>query len=136
MRQAVFLCSHGGAKSVIASAWFNRLAGAQELPIQAVALASVDPYSRVPEPVAAMLAAEGDDVSAFHPRLADPAELTSAEIVVAIDCDVQSNGRAVLRWDDVPMVSEDLPGATRVIRGRVESLIASLRSASPGRRGR
>lgn len=59
MREILFLCSHGGAKSVIAASYFNRLAAERDLPFVAVAAAAEDPYDAVPAPVADYLDDEG-----------------------------------------------------------------------------
>jgi hypothetical protein len=48
---------------------------------------------------------------------------------VAIDCDLTKTDTTPLvaeRWDDVPKVSEDLPGATRAIRRHVEKLVQEM----------
>src|SRR5687768_6316987 len=126
MKQVRFVCPQGGARSVIAADWFNRLAATGKLPFQATALAGEEPYHRVPEPVASMLAGEGVDVAGFQPRRASSADLSDADLVVAMACPLERNGPAV-RWDDLPLVSADLSGATSEIRGRVEHLVATLR---------
>lgn len=110
----LFLCPHGGAKSVIAAEYFNQ-AG---LPFTAVAAAAEEPYDEVPPPVASHLG-----ISGFKPRRVEPSELESAARVIAIGCDV---GGAE-RWDDVPMVSADFHGSVAAIRRHVDALVAELR---------
>lgn len=116
----LFLCPHGGAKSVIAAAYLSQL-----LPGQAMAAAAEDPYDSVPAPVAAMLASEGVDVSEFRPRSVEPRDLERATRIIAIGCDVP--GANVERWNDVPMASVDLEGSAAAIRRHVEQLAAELR---------
>jgi len=124
-RTVLFLCPYGGAKSVMAASYFNRVAKEQSLPYVAVAAAAEEPYDAVPAPVAALLEREGFDVHAFKPRHFAAADVTSAARVIAIDC--HPPGVAVEQWDDVPKVSEDLEGSAAAIRRHVEALAKELR---------
>lgn len=123
--QILFLCSHGGAKSVLAASYFNRLAEEHALPYVAVAKAAEDPYEAVPDPFAGFLQHDGFDVRDFTPRPVEEADLSGAEKVIAIGCDLPE--RRLERWDDVPQASEDLEGAAAAIRRHVEALIEELR---------
>ena len=121
--RVLFLCQHGGAKSVMAASYFNRLAAERGLPFVAVAAAAEDPYDAVPESVAAYLGSEGFDVAAFKPRRADADEAESAAKVIAIGCELPG----IENWDDVPQASADLEGAAEAIRRHVEALAEELR---------
>jgi arsenate reductase (thioredoxin) len=123
----VFLCPHGGAKSVIAAAYFNRMAAEQGLPYVAAAAAAEDPYDSVPEAVAGFLQRDGFDVHAFVPRPAEPGEIDRASRVIAIGCELTS--AQVERWDDVPQASEDLQGSAAAIRRHVDELLEELRAS-------
>jgi len=127
MHTILFLCSYGGAKSVIASSYFNRLAEEHALPYVAVAAAAEEPYDAVPAPVAAFLERDGFDVRAFKPRPAHPEDVQTAAKVVSIDCDLTNvDGEAIERWDDVPAASVDLEASAAAIRLHVEELVAEL----------
>lgn len=130
-RQTIlFLCQYGGAKSVIAAAHFNQLAEAQALPYVAVAAAAEEPYPAVPVPVADFLERDGVDVRSFQPRHVEETDLRGAARVVSIDCDLDAagfTGETLERWDDVPKVSDDLPGSAAAIRRHVEALAEELR---------
>lgn len=71
----LFMCPHGGAKSVIAASYFNRLAREQTLPFMALAAAAEEPYDAVPPKVAELLGREGLSVGSFKPRRVEPADL-------------------------------------------------------------
>lgn len=125
----LFLCPHGGAKSVIAASYFNRLTSERELPLTGVAAATEEPSDRVPPSVAALLAQEGIDVSSYRPRRVENEDVVRALRIVAIDCDLNKSDTGSFlaeRWDDVPKVSEDLPNATRAIRRHVEKLVQEM----------
>lgn len=110
----IFLCQHGGAKSVIAATYFNN-AG---LPYTAVAASTEDPYDAVPQPVADLLGLRD-----FTPRQVTPEDVQHAARIIAIDCEFEG----AERWDDVPPASEDLEGSAAAIRRHIDALIAELR---------
>lgn len=126
----LFLCPYGGAKSVIAASYFNRLAEEQKLPYVAVAAAAEEPYAAVPGPVVQLLAKDGFDVRTFQPRHVAAEEVKNAAKIVSIDCDLARaglGGVAVEEWNDVPKVSVDIDGSAAAIRRHVETLAAALR---------
>lgn len=131
----LFLCPYGGAKSVIAAEYFNRLAEERALPWRAVAAAAEEPYAAVPPPVADFLLREGLDVRAFKPRHVEARDVNTAAKIVSIGCNLDAADDAVglaeitvERWDDVPKVSEDLDGSAAAIRRHVEALAKELRA--------
>lgn len=107
----LFLCPHGGAKSVIAASYFNQLTARND----ATCAASEEPYEAVPEPVAAFLESEGFDVRGFVPHRVTEEERQRAACVIDIN-----------QWDDVPQASEDLEGSVAAIRRHVEELVKEL----------
>jgi arsenate reductase (thioredoxin) len=126
----IYLCTHGGAKSVIAAAYFNRLAHEHGLPYVAEAASAEDPYDAVPEPVVTYLRNDGIDVTTFVPRRVTEQDLDTAANVVGVGCAVPLPGGQRVRseqWDDVPQASEDLEGSVAAIRSHVERLIEELR---------
>jgi len=129
MKEILFLCQHGGAKSVIAVCHFNRLAAERSLPFVAAAAAAEDPYDAVPGPVADHLEREGFDVRAFKPHQAAAGEIGAAVRVVTIGCEVPGFHE---RWDDVPAASEDLEASVAAIRRHVEVLAEALAEDGDG----
>jgi arsenate reductase (thioredoxin) len=123
VKEILFLCQHGGAKSVIAASHFNRLAGERGLPFVATPAAAEDPYDAVPAPVADYLHGEGFDVRGLAPHHVASEEIERAERIVTIGCDLAG---AHERWDDVPAASEDLEGSVAAIRRHVEALAEEL----------
>src|SRR5215510_10482288 len=108
----LFLCPHHAAKSVIAEAYFNRLAQQMGLPYTADS-AGTEPDAQVSPAVAAMLLAEGIDVSGHQPRRVTTAELQDAARVISMGCDLADLDIAperVTTWD-IPAVSQDMPAA-------------------------
>jgi arsenate reductase len=124
MRSILFLCQHGGAKSVIAASHFNRLAVERGLPFVATAGSAEEPYDAVPAAVADRLHSDGFDVRAFKPRRASAADIDGAAKIVTIGCDLPDV--AAVQWNDVPAASEDLEGSVNAIRRHVEALAEEL----------
>ena len=123
----LFVCLHGGAKSLIAAEYFNRLARERGLTLVAEC-AGIDPYAEVPAPVVAGLTREGFEVQQYVPRELALHELTQAACVVSFGCELpttMSDGR-VERWDDVPMVSDGFDEARDAIMARVSQLVDKL----------
>jgi arsenate reductase len=124
----LFVCSYGGAKSVMAAAYFNQLARERGLDLLAGAAAAEVPYDAVPTPVADHLQREGFDVRAYKPHRVAAGEIAAAARIITIDCNVAAaeGATGVERWDDVPQASVDLDGSAAAIRRHVEALVEEL----------
>jgi arsenate reductase (thioredoxin) len=128
----LFLCPHHAAKSVIAAAYFDRLAQQQQLPF-AAASAGTEPDAVVSPKVADMLLTEGIDVTGHRPRRVTQEELVQAQRVISMGCTPDELNLAperVEQWSDIPMVSQDLYGARDAIRTHVEALVTELAKSS------
>lgn len=123
----LFVCLHGAAKSVIAAAYLERLARERGLPVRATA-AGTEPDPEIPAGVVAGLLADGLDVRGRRPRRVTREELAAADRVVAFGCDVEAlapPGTPVIRWDDIPAVSEDFAKARDAIAARLPGLLGT-----------
>ena len=129
MRQTIlFLCPHNAAKSVIAAAYCQRLAVQHGLELD-ITSAGTEPDAAVSPAVAAMLRAEGVDVTNHRPRSVNREELAAAFRVISMGCDVSDLAlpeTMVEHWNDVPPPSEHLIAARDVIYTHVERLIGKL----------
>jgi protein-tyrosine-phosphatase len=130
MTQAIlFLCPHSAAKSVLAAAYFQRLAGQRQLDVSA-AFAGTEPDAAISPAVAELLHSEGIDVTGYMPRRVTAEELAQAWRVISLGCEVDHlapSQLAVERWDDVPPPSQDLAAAKNIILARVEQLVTELK---------
>jgi arsenate reductase len=129
-RTVVFVCLHGTAKSVIAASYLNRLSAERGLNIRATA-AGIEPEPDVPPHVREGLLQEGLDVRHHRAQTVTPEELAAAWRVVSFGCDlshVAPPGLAVVRWDDVPLVSDGFPPARDAIVTRVRQLLDGYES--------
>ena len=126
--RVLFLCPHGAAKSVLASAYFQRLAKERGLNVR-VDAAGTEPDPEVAPAVRSHLTKNGYAVPVAKPRRATAADMEAADLVIAIGCDlkgVPTPRGTVVRWDDVPAPSENFTLADQKIRDHVIELIATM----------
>lgn len=124
----LFICPHGAAKSVLASAYFQRLAGERGLNVRVVS-AGTDPDATVAPSVAQHLATHGYAIPIDEPRRVTASDVADADVVISIGCDladVPGPHEKVIAWDDVPALSDDFHRADEKIRERVLQLIDEL----------
>src|SRR5215213_4980232 len=124
----LFVCQHGSAKSVIAAEHFRRLADEARLDL-AAATAGLEPDDEIPPHVTSGLLADGFDVSAGRPRRVSERELADAHRIVSFGCDLAGlapPGMNVVRWDDVPLVSDGYTEARDAIIQRLRNLLNEL----------
>lgn len=144
----VFVCEHGTVKSVVAMAWFQRLARERGLAVRAVSRGTaLEPT--VPAGVAAGLERDGFRLAGFTPTPFTPLDLRSAIAVVSFDqpgvTEIVGRRAPTLAWDQLPAVTTDYATARDSIRARVTVLVDSLmvrygpkgrgRRPSPSRQG-
>lgn len=123
----VFVCEHGAAKSVIAAAYFNKLASEANLDLRAVARGT-NPDAELSPKTVAGLQADGLPPTESVPQKLSLTDIESAKQVVSF-CELPEeyrNKTAIKQWDGVPPVSEDYEKARDVIMERINRLINSL----------
>jgi arsenate reductase (thioredoxin) len=129
----LFICPHGAAKSVLASAYFKQLAKERGLNVR-VESAGTDPDSTVSPTVAAHLKRQGYPVPGSNPRKVTNTDFDTADVVISIGCDLaglpEPRGK-LTRWDEVPPMSEDFARADEAIRKRVTELIEERAQTAP-----
>ena len=127
----LFVCLHGGAKSLIAAEYFNHLARERGVALGAES-AGLEPYAEVPAPVIAGLARAGFDVHEYVPRQLSTAQVTDAAHIVTFECELPTAmpDLQIERWNDVPMVSDDFQRARDEIVSRVSQLVDKLARVS------
>ena len=81
---------------------------------------------------AALLKAEGVDVSGHQPRHVTADDLKTAARVISLGCPLESlevKPDHFEMWADIPPVSEDAERARAVIQAHVEKLVSALRES-------
>ena len=124
----VFVCEHGAAKSLIASAYFNKLAAERGLAARAT-FRGVDPQDALSLRAVAGLKEDGLPIPDVRPTAISTADLAAATHFFAIGCampaDAMATGKAS-SWNDVPDDQGYGPMRDAVVR-HVRALIDTLR---------
>ena len=107
-KHIVFVCEHGAAKSIIAAAYFNKLAGEKNLNIHATARGT-HPDSELSPKTIAGLQADGLAPTESTPRKLSLADVESAQQIITF-CELPEEYQHkvnIEKWTDVPPVSEN-----------------------------
>jgi arsenate reductase (thioredoxin) len=129
----LFMCPHGAAKSVLASAYFQRFAKERGLNVR-VETAGIEPEEVISPVVASHLREKGYTVPVGKPRAATRGDVDVADVVISMGCDLSGlpvPADKLRRWDDVPGPSEDFKAADEAIRRRVVQLVDELLARKP-----
>ena len=123
----VFVCEHGAAKSVIAAAHFNRLAGQAGLDLRAIARGTN------PDPELSRQAVEGLSGDGLAPAEGTPQKLTEDDLRssqrVVMFCELPSQypqPAAIEHWENIPPVSDDYEKARDAILARLMPLLEQM----------
>ena len=123
----VFVCEHGAAKSVIATAYFNKLAAERGLPDRAT-YRGANPQAELSVSALKGLREDGLDVPGAKPSPITPGDVTKATHIFAIGCSLPahaaSSGKAE-SWDDVPD-DQGYAAQRDAIKKHVERLLDQL----------
>lgn len=124
----VFVCEHGAAKSLIATAYFNTLAAERGLAARAT-FRGVEPQDALSVSAVAGLKADGVAIPEGHPMAIGAADVAAASHIFAIGCTLPAratqSGKA-RSWDDVPDTQGYGPMRDAIVR-HVRLLLDELR---------
>lgn len=100
----VFVCEHGAAKSVIATAYFNKMAAERGLPYRAT-FRGTTPQDDLSVRAVAGLREDGLTIPSGKPAAISDYDVGAATHIFAIGCVLPANARAsgkAADWSDVP----------------------------------
>ena len=124
----LFVCEHGAAKSVIAAAYFDKLAKERGLKYKAV-FRGTNPDPALAVAAVKGLSADGVDTRDWKPALVTKEDLSGASRVVTLGCALPGSeavAEKVVEWNDIPSVSQNYQVARDDIVKRVQSLVDEL----------
>ena len=125
--QVVFVCEHGAAKSVIATAYFNKMAAERGLPYRAT-YRGANPQAELSVPALKGLRDDGFAVLSAKPSPITAADVTTATYIFAIGCSLPEHAAASGKadsWDDVPD-DQGYAAQRDAIKRHVERLLDQL----------
>jgi len=123
----LFICPHGAAKSVMASAYFQKLAKERGLNVR-VDAAGTEPEPQLSKAVVAHLQKNGYAIPIEKPRAATAADMKTADIVIAMGCDLSKlpAPKGTLKNWNVPDFSANFDAAEQSIREQVTQLVDEI----------
>jgi len=123
----VFVCEHGAAKSVIATAYFNKIAAERGLRARAT-YRGVNPQADLSVSAMKGLKEDGLGVDEHKPSAINQSDVDGASVIFAIGCTLPASASASGKagsWDDVP--DDRGYGPTKdAIKRHVEELVDRL----------
>lgn len=123
----LFMCPHGAAKSLLASAYFQKMARDRGLSV-VVDSAGTDPDPQLSASVVNHLKKNGYAIPIDKPRMVTSGDLSKADVVISMGCDLTGLPvkAGTLRDWAVPDFSAGFDRAEQAIRDRVIALVDEL----------
>jgi len=125
--RVIFVCEHGAAKSVIATAYFNKLAAERGLPDRATYRGS-HPQAELSVSALEGLKEDGLTLPSDKPSPITQGDVTAATHIFAIGCTLPSHAASSGKadsWDDVPE-NQGYAAQRDAIKKHVERLLDQL----------
>ncbi len=123
----LFVCPHGAAKSVMASALFQKMAKERGLSVR-VDAAGTEPEPELSKGVVAKLQKDGVPLVISKPRAATAADMSTADVVISMGSDLSKlpAPKGQLKNWNVPDFSANFDAAEQAIREQVTKLVDEL----------
>lgn len=134
----LFICEHGAAKSVIAAAYFDKLAKERGLRYRAV-FRGTNPDPTLAAAAEKGLKEDGIETRGWKPAIVSENDLKAASGVVTLGCALPGKYKVagnVTEWNDIPSVNENYQVAREDILNRVQRLIDNLSMKEQGVMGK
>ena len=125
--RVMFVCEHGAAKSVVATAYFNKIAAERGLPYRAT-FRGTSPQAELSVSALKGLREDGLEIPAGKPSAISGQDVTDATHIFAIGCTLPAHATAsgkAADWTDVPDDKGYAP-MRDAIRRHVEQLLDEL----------
>jgi arsenate reductase len=120
----LFVCRHNTGRSQMAEAYLRRLAGDRVTVASAGTIAA-----DAPDPgVVAVMAEDGIDISTARPKLLDDENVSQADHIITMGCDVEGVPRIDDDWG-LPDPKGQSPERVREIRDMVKMKVRALCTA-------
>lgn len=124
----LFVCEHGAAKSVIAAAFFNKLAMERGLKYRAI-FRGTNPDPTLAPAAEKGLKEDGIDPNGWKPQMITKQDMNAATRIVALGCAIPEKDTVsgkLTEWNDIPSVSQNYDAARDDIVKRVQRLVDEL----------
>ena len=123
----VFVCEHGGARSTIASLYFNKMAKENHLPYRSI-FRGLTPDSVITKEANKGLMKDGFETASLSPAALTTKEVTSNTLVISLDCVAPATYQTYHTWNGIPAISEDYSAARNAIVKLLNELVIELKN--------
>jgi arsenate reductase len=123
----VFVCEHGGARSTIASVYFNKMARENHLLYHSV-FRALTPDSTISQETKNGLMKDGFETALLMPVALTPKDVGTNVMLISLDCMVPPSYHTDKSWSGIPAISNDYQIARNTIVKMLEGLISELKS--------
>jgi protein-tyrosine-phosphatase len=126
----VFVCEHGAGRSVIASAYFNKLAQEQNLNYQAV-FRGLIPDSTLSTDTKKGLTKDGFVTIGWTTKAISNQDIEKAAQIIALDCNLErdvSLNKPMQKWSNIPTITGNYEAARDFIYAKVKEYVAELKN--------
>jgi arsenate reductase len=123
----VFVCEHGGARSTIASVYFNQMAKDNHLPYRSI-FRGLTPDSSITKETRKGLLKDGFDASSLSPTVLSSKDIGSKILIIALDCEPPTLYQPYQVWKGIPAISENYEAARNSIVKHLKDLIQELKA--------
>ncbi len=128
----VFVCEHGGARSTIASLYFNKMAKENHLHYRSV-FRALSPDSTISNETKNGLIKDGFETDVLFPVGLSAGDVHSSAMLISLDCKVPSSYHTDKTWNGIPAISEDYMAARNTIVKHLNELITELKKQEAGK---
>jgi protein-tyrosine-phosphatase len=134
----LFVCEHGAAKSVIAAAYFDKLAKERGLHYKAL-FRGTNPDPALSAVAEKGLKEDGLDTRGWQPKLVSQQEMKEAAQIVTLGCTLPNEETVsgkLAKWNEIPSVSQNYQAARDEIVKNVQALVDELAKKQAPRKQR
>ncbi len=123
----IFVCEHGGARSTIASLYFNKMALDNHLPYQAI-FRGLTPDPIITQETEKGLIKDGFETASLSPIALSAKDITPNTLLISLDCTPSSSYQTYHAWGGIPAISEDYNAARNAIVKLLNELVIELKN--------
>ena len=123
----VFVCEHGGARSTIASVYFNKMAQENQLSYQSI-FRGLTPDSVITKETKKGLTEDEFETKSLSPTPLSEKDIDANTVFISLDCIPPPSYPMYDSWKGIPMISEDYVKARSAILKCVNKLITELKT--------
>ena len=123
----IFVCEHGGARSTIASVYFNKMVKENHLAYQSI-FRGLTPDSVITNETRKGLIADGFETALLSPVRLSAKEINSNTLLISLDCTVPPSYTRYHTWQGIAPISENYDAARNKILQLLNELVVELKN--------